>query len=266
MLQRIIDDLRESIAYLPQTPIHVLRPSKPAAYGLLARAFLSMRNYDSAYHYSDLCLHSFAALVDFNTLSSSASYPVALFNPEVIFDSYMTIDAPLNSSTAKIDSNLINLYQTGDLRKTIFFKNNLNGTYGFKGSYEHSSNLFNGIATDEIYLIHSECAVRLGNLQKALEDLNTLLITRWTKGSYQSIVTSDTRFALTKILQERRKELLMRGLRWMDLKRLNKESANIVLLRIINGETYTLSPDDLRYALPIPDDVIALSGMQQNPR
>ena len=68
------------------------------------------------------------------------------------------------------------------------------------------------------------------------------------------------------ILLERRKELLMRGLRWMDLKRLNMEGAAITLTRTVNGQVYTLPPNDLRYALPIPEDVIAISGMQQNPR
>ncbi|SEM08104.1 hypothetical protein SAMN05216436_101351 [bacterium A37T11] len=57
----------------------------------------------------------------------------------------------------------------------------------------------------------------------------------------------------------------MRGLRWMDIKRLNKEGANITLTRNLNGQIYTLPPNDPRFALPIPEDVIDLSGMQQNP-
>ncbi|HEY0177744.1 MAG TPA: RagB/SusD family nutrient uptake outer membrane protein, partial [Pedobacter sp.] len=68
------------------------------------------------------------------------------------------------------------------------------------------------------------------------------------------------------VLQERRKELIMRGIRWMDIKRLNKEGANITLTRKLNGNVYTLPANDLRFALPIPDDVIAFSGMKQNLR
>jgi len=56
----------------------------------------------------------------------------------------------------------------------------------------------------------------------------------------------------------------MRTLRYTDLKRLNKEGANITLTRFIKGQTYTLLPNDPRYALPIPDDVIQVSGMPQN--
>jgi starch-binding outer membrane protein, SusD/RagB family len=56
----------------------------------------------------------------------------------------------------------------------------------------------------------------------------------------------------------------MRGLRWIDIKRLNKEGAGIVLKRLIGDKTYTLQPNDPRYALPLPADIILNTGMQQN--
>ena len=66
------------------------------------------------------------------------------------------------------------------------------------------------------------------------------------------------------MLTERRKELLFRGVRWVDVKRLNKEGYGISLQRTIDGQTYRLGPNSLRFALPIPEDVIAMSGMPQN--
>ena len=56
----------------------------------------------------------------------------------------------------------------------------------------------------------------------------------------------------------------MRGLRWMDLKRLNKEGANIVLKRVTEDKEYTLLPNSNFYALPIPEDIIQLTGMPRN--
>jgi len=80
------------------------------------------------------------------------------------------------------------------------------------------------------------------------------------------MVAIDAADALQKVLTERRKQLVMRFVRWMDIKRLNKEGASITLKRIINGQLYSLPPNSNLYALAIPEDVIVLSGIQQNPR
>ncbi len=58
----------------------------------------------------------------------------------------------------------------------------------------------------------------------------------------------------------------MRGLRWADLKRLNRDGANITLTRTVNGQVFTLPPNDLRYAIAIPENVIEIGSIQQNPR
>jgi hypothetical protein len=79
------------------------------------------------------------------------------------------------------------------------------------------------------------------------------------------IIVTDSAAALDTILLERRKELVMRTLRWIDIKRLNKEDRNIVPVRIVAGERFSLPPNDNRYALPLPSDVVNISGMPQNP-
>lgn len=262
---QIIADLEQSITLLPNTPVHPMRPSKAAAYGLLSRVYLSMRKYNKAGINADLCLQIKNTLLDYNTLSTTANF-ITQFNSEVIFHSVMSFSGPLTNNICKIDSVLYNSYPINDLRKVIFFKSNGNGTYRFSGNYDNIS-FFTGIATDEIYLTRAECFARAGNKDAALADLNALISKRWRNTvTYTPFTATDAADALTKILTERRKELLMRGLRWMDIKRLNKENANIILRRIVNNQTFTLLPNDLKYALPIPEDVIALSGMQQNPR
>ena len=73
--------------------------------------------------------------------------------------------------------------------------------------------------------------------------------------------------ALAKVLTERRKELLMRGLRWTDLRRLNRDSRFAVTLsRTVQGQEYLLPPGDPRYTLLIPNEVIVNSGIAQNSR
>lgn len=265
---QILSDAQLAADLLPSTPLHVSRSAKPAAYALLAKIYLAMRNYELAFLNADNSLKLYNALMDYNLLNQDASFPINLFNDEVL---YHTVSGgvnvtPVGSNLAKVDTLLFDSYHENDLRKAIFFQINPDGSQRFKGSYSGSTVYFNGIATDEVYLTRAECNARLGNTNAALSDLNTLLGKRYRTGTFIPITVSNNSEALSIILDERRKELLMRGSRWIDIKRQNKEGAGITLKRILNDTEFTLSPNDLRFALPLPDDVIELSGMQQNPR
>jgi len=268
--QRIIQDGIDAISYLPDYSIHVMRPSKVAAYGLLARAYLSMRAYDSAFKYSNLCLHLKSDLINFNgdadiNGSISNNTPFMKYNKETIFYAEMnkTYYVILPGSRAKIDTTLYASYASNDRRKPAFFKL-INPYYQFKGSYAASpTTLFSGIATDEMFLTRAECYARLNYKDSALIDLNTLLGRRYD-ATFVPVTAATAQDALNYILIERRKELCMRGLRWIDIKRLNKEGKNIVLTRVAGGQTYTLQPNSNYYALPLPRDIIQESGIPQN--
>ncbi|MBZ4188955.1 RagB/SusD family nutrient uptake outer membrane protein [Niabella beijingensis] len=258
--QQVIDDAKASITLLPNLNTHVYRPSKCAAYGLLARIYLSMREYDSAHRYADLCLSIKRDLLDYNSISSSSNQPFPAFNNEIIFYTEMF---PVVSvvGLGLMDTLLYKSYEANDLRKTAFFRAK-SGYYAYKGSYA-TSGFFTGIATDELYLIRAECNARMGNDQSAQNDLNELLKNRYLQPYIPSTVSKDS--ILPIILQERRKELLRRGLRWMDIKRLNLEGADINLERVLNGITYNLKANDNYFALPLPTDIIEISGIEQNP-
>lgn len=270
--ERIITDTRESIQYLPGISLHVYRPSRAAAYGLLARAYLSMRKYDSALHYSNLCLQIKSELINCNGdaefLNTTSGPSFVRFNKETIFYTEMyNFISIISNVRAKVDVALHSSYASNDWRRTAFFEPN-SGYYRFRGSYAQSGGIyFTGLATDEMYLIRAECYTRRnqpGDIDFAIADLNTLLEKRY-KPPFVPVTATDATDALNKILTERRKELLFRGLRWIDIKRLNKEGANIVLTRVINGETHRLQPNSNYYALPLPADIIAITGMEQNP-
>lgn len=198
--------------------------------------------------------------------SLNAAVPFKKFNKETIFYSEMDQGFALHMpSTAKIDTLLYSKYNSYDLRKTAYFKAN-SGYQQFKGSYSANANiLFSGIAVDELYLIRAECLARLNRVSEAMDDLNTLLKSRWKNSvTYPMMVASDAKDAIDKILSERRKELLMRGLRWIDIKRLNKDGFNIIPTRLINKVIIQLKSDDRFYALPLPEDIIEQTGMEQN--
>lgn len=281
--ERIIDDAKECIPYLPITPLHTFRPSIPAAYALLARAYLSMGEYDSALKYSDLCLQLKKDLIDCNVKNTAdykteaESFPFRRFNKETIFYTELAgISTNLTPSRARVDTFLYSSYSDNDWRKTAFFNAVPITTpivatyYSFKGSYAESGIMFTGISTNELYLIKSECLARVGangsgDKDSALKVLNTLLLNRWKSGTFTGITAATAAEALDKILIERRKELLFRGLRWIDIKRLNKEGRNIIPKRIINGQPISLPPNSNYYALPLPTDIINITGIPQNP-
>lgn len=263
---QIVNDLKDVISLLPTNPPVKTRPSKPAAYALLARVYQTMERYEDALMYADSCLALKDDLLDYQNLSLS-TYPIPQFNDEVIFQSLGQHLPSRYLTQGRIDTTLYDLYEESDLRKTLFFVLQSDGRMRFRGSYNGTNMTFSGIATDEIYLIKAECLARRGDNTNAIAVLNRLLQNRYTTENFVPLVVGNGDETLKVILDERRKELIMRGLRWTDLRRLNKDSRwSKTLTRIVNGETFSLPPNDPRYTLPIPNDVIALTGMEQNAR
>ena len=207
------------------------------------------------------------SLINFNTLNVSASYPISNMNVEVLLRAIMRNSGPIRFAVAKVPLSLYQSYQANDLRKAAFFRVSTNGDITFKGNYTGSSaGKMTGITMDELYLIAAESYARTNDIAHAIDMLNSLLITRWKTGTFVPFSASTKEEALQIIKEERRKELLFRGIRWADIKRYNRDGDAITLTRTIGGQTYTLPPNDPRYAIAIPEDIIALTGMPQNPR
>jgi hypothetical protein len=247
-----INDLKAAIPLLPILPKYKTRPSKPAAYGMLARAYLAMSDYSNAYLYADSCLQLYRTLIPYSTFDLTAANPIPTYNDEII---YLNSGASsvFRTTTLNVDSNLYASYTVNDLRKTVYFNKDGNGNVQLFGRYSRvTTQLFDGLAVDEMYMIRAEAGARIGK-NNAMNDLNTLLVTRWKPGAYTALTASNTDDALDLILQERRKELCFRGLRWSDLRRLNKDPKYaITLTRVLNGKTYTLKPNDNKYVYQIP--------------
>ncbi|NJI74035.1 RagB/SusD family nutrient uptake outer membrane protein [Sphingobacterium kitahiroshimense] len=275
---RITTDLNEAVALLPVEVQVKSRPSKAAAYGALARTYLSMEDYGNAAKLANECLKLQSTLIDYNatsnpatstTVNSSATGPSFMrFNTEVIFQA-VTISGTLRQSNALIHPDLYSMYSLSDRRRAVFFQSS-GANFVFRGNYDGTTNpvLFMGLATNEMYLIRAECYARVGNTVLAMNDLNTLMAKRMVP-PYVNRTASSANHALVQILTERQKELIFRTLRWTDLRRLNKDPQfSVVLRRNMNTIPYTpLQPNDLRYTFLIPTrEVIDLTGMEQNPR
>lgn len=250
------------------------RPSKVAAYALIARVSISMRKYAQAELYADKALALYPKLTDYNTLpvSPTVSSWVNHNGEEVIYFS-RNENAQYSQTTYSsgalygVDTILRNQYGINDLRRTVYFRINANGNWAVsKGINTETAYPFTGLATDELYMIKAECAARAGRVTESMNVLNGLLRSRYKTGTYVDVTAASAADALDKILYERKKELIWRCTRWTDLKRLNLEGRNITITRNLSGQIFTLPPNSPLYVLPIPLDEIALSGIQQNIR
>lgn len=264
----ITSSLKESASRLPVEidTTHLNRPSKAAAYALLARVYLSMREYDNALIYADSCLSLHNSLINFNSINLITSFPFQRMNAETIYQSRLlgatNVLKAVVAPFCFVDSNLYKSYSPNDRRKSIFFSETMN----LKGSYTGSLFMFTGLATDEVLCIKAECLARAGNVIEAMNTLNQLLESRWDNGTFSPLDAANEQEALNIILEERRKELPFRGVRWSDLRRLNKEGWNITLRRDIDGNLIELPPNSRKYVLPLPDDIVEFTRFSQYSR
>ena len=260
----VISDLKSAAPLLPDYPHHLTRPSKAAAFGALSRTYMAMRKYEEALYYADEALALRHELLDFNVLDEQLSFPIPEYHEEVVFSSFFQIDQILDHTRLLVSPELFALYSDDDRRRDILFSIAADGKVTFKGRFAVGGYaLFSGIATNELLLNRAECYARMENYEMARADLLRLLDKRYRPGYVPDIADDGL---LSVIMEERRKDLPFRGIRWMDIKRLNREGAGIVQQREAAGEQVSLSPNGLRYARPIPECVVDLSGMQQNPQ
>ena len=191
-------------------------------------------------------------------------YTIADFNVEITFWAGMTYEYHL--IPAKIPRMVYESYLENDLRKDVYFTEDAENQILFTGYYNNENGPSVAVAVDELFLTAAESYARMNQVSEAMAKLNQLLFTRWKTGTYVNFTAANKEEALANILSERRKELLLRGLRWADLKRYNRDGANITLRRTVNGQNFVMPPNDPRYAIAIPEEIIEITGIPQNPR
>lgn len=270
----VLKDLQEAADLLPVTQEVKTRPDRPAALALLARTALTMKDYDQAEKYAARSLGLKSTLINYNQYDTASVKPFPAVlpngNDEVLFYAPLLSYSYLNSALTFVDPSLYQMYHTNDLRKRLFFLNRGNNQFTFKGSYAGPINpvsVFAGLSINEVYLISAEAKVRTGRVQEGMQDLNKLLEKRWKNGTFNPLTAGTSAAALKIVLEERRKELVGRELRWQDLRRLNDDPAfQVTLQRQTNGQLYQLLPGSLRYTFSIPADEIEIYGWIQNER
>ncbi len=268
---QIINDLEEAVGLLTTDNKIKINPSKQSALALLARVYLNMEEYGRAGYFAQECLKIQDGIIDYNGISTSPTYTFTndycASNPEVLVCTYLPTSDLTARNRMRLTPDLESLYLPNDLRYNVFYSLGTVGNQFFRGSFLGGLSLFNGLTTTEMMLISAESYCRDGQLDKAVGILNALRVKRFKKDSYVPLEVSDEKNVLKLIYDERRMELAFRGVRWSDLRRYNKEpdlAKDIV--RVVNGTTYTLRPNDPKYTWQIPKKAMDIGGFEPNER
>ena len=265
--EALLMDLEEAVNLLPSTIGLKTRPNQAAGYGLLARVYLVMFEYEKAGEAAEKALQQYSDRLDFNDMDLSPLRPFERFGPETIFYSILHSHAFSRGAQTYVDSLLIQSYEDGDLRKDAYFNLRGDGLFNMTGHHTGSTLVFGGLTVGELQLIAAESFARTGNETLALTYLNQLLEKRYQTEEWTPLQGLSGNELLERILLERQKELVGRGIRWTDLRRLNQEAGfEKVVVREIDGQEFRLEPGSNAYVFPIPDNEIIRSGVVQNPR
>lgn len=267
---RILADIRQAIPLLPNVQQINSRAGKAAAYALLSKVYLNMRDFTNAAAYADSTLAISGSLYDYNTAVASTPYvfPTQFNDPQVIL---RKVPRQL-SGTPQLSQSLLDLLGTKDLRYALFVRTGNTFYPAFSGMGFWSRDYYGdgsavGLTVNETWLIKAECLARSGKKDEAIAMLNTLRKLRFRPADYADLTAATADDALRLVIDERRREFFGAGLRWFDQRRLDKDPLFAKpMVRILKGNTYTLAPGSNGFVFPLAPILISQNPeMKQNP-
>jgi hypothetical protein len=267
--QQIIGDVTSAIPDLPfDNSGNRYRGSIASGYSLLARIYFYAADYTNARKNAELALaNTRAVMINYNgTLPVSNLLSIM---PDVIYGRQIT-----GNSVPTLE--LMRTFASNDLRVTKLYtsKDNYKFTIRAGTSFVPQSltpvlgNVNTATTVQEMKLIIAEAAARSNDLTAALQQLDEIRKNRIATATYVRFTSAVQEEVLQQVLLERSHELPFNGLRWFDMRRLDKENRMGTVNRYNAQGTvvFTLTPHSNRYTLQIPVQVLSFNpGMQQNP-
>ena len=251
----ILSDLNKAETLIninQQTLGYNYRFSKLAVKAFKARVYLYQQEWQKSIDAANEALAINNQLQDLN------------FDTSIMPSEYNSVESILALETiasfdlvnkATISNDLIAAYnQTEDLRFSLYFNQNTNGSYRSKKSAENKFKV--SFRTADLYLTIAECLANLDKETLAKEKLIAFAKNRYTATGWNNYKTTVKTLNLAnlkqEILEERRREFAIEGQRWNDLRRTTQPK----IIKIYNGTTYTLQKNDERYVIPFPNDAM----------
>ncbi len=291
--QQILTDLQDALR-TPELPDlaqpDIVSPGKGEAWALLARTQLYRGDFKAAQEAANAALKINSKLLDYRTFLPIAgsplfqivdSRPLTLIdqktNPEIYTARVLPIEINKTMPWEQIllSPELAQLFETGDQRllNTVSIKATNGPSYRwfFQKGLGGLVYLQMAVTVPEMMLTKAECLARNGDAAGAIALLNALRIYRFKPADYKELpATVNAETALRQVLDERRRELMFRGLRLFDLKRLNLDPRfKKDLVRLDDGgkEMARLTAGSPRYVLPFSPQTLAANPLLvQNPR
>lgn len=268
----IMADIRRAIPLLPEiAPPAKFQPCKAAAYALLTKVHLNMRNFTDAKAFADSTLALAGPLYDYNTAIALGTFPSQYNESQVILRKIPR----QNYSPLQLSESLLTLLGTKDLRYELFSQPGSRFYPAFDGrGFWNRANYAGypdgpaaGLTTNETWLIKAECLARAGMKDDAVTMLNTLRKLRFRPADYADLSAATPEAALQLVVDERRREFFGSGLRWFDMRRLNKDPQFAKpFVRVFKGVSYTLEPNGNAYVFPLASlNVFQNPELEQNP-
>ena len=269
---QILADTKAAIPLLPATPDNVIKPSKAAAYALLAKVYLYMRSFGNAAAYADSALAIKNTLADYNPYVATSSYTFpSQFNDKEV----MLRKVPrLTYGAVQLSTGLLSLLSTKDIRYKLFVAAGSKLSPQFTGlgffprdKYNSGDKSAVGLTVPDTWLIKAECLARAGDKDNAMKMVNDLRKLRFSAADYADLTATDAADALRIVIEERRREFFGRGTRWFDQRRLNMDAAFAKpITRTFDGQTFTLQPGSNGYTFPLALSLLVLNPeIEQNP-
>lgn len=270
------------------------------AKALLSRMYLYMENWDKSIEYAEKVLAVKPKLLDLSGFKDQTKVTdiEGVYNagtPDEVLWKFIGSDWGAETAQRarivvdyKTSDDLLGLYDsensdddlwTGDLRRALYFgyASDWFGTRTYCEVVKDRDLLCSGIRNAELYVNLAEAYTRkfmaTGNDEfrvKALENLNDLRIHRYNTNvaPYVEVDIQDANELFEFCKQERRRELVGEGNhRWFDLRRWGMpELKHTWFLKPGEVQEFTLEKNSLRYALPIPSEVLVYNReLVQNP-
>lgn len=268
--QMIENDLKEAFPDLKPTALNLFHPGQSGIYSFYARMYLYMGRYADALTNANEALGFNDKMLDLKpylTKDKMTWFRIILPDGTALLDRDKNPEAVYvrlqdGRMTVTVSKDLLNVFKEDlpagavDQRRKLFYADdtvNMGRVDRFYGEtcYILYSDINVGFSSVENRLIAAECEARIGSKDLAMGHINAIRDNRIIDNVH--LTATDNADALQKVLGERRRELAMIGYhRLFDLKRLNKEERfRKTIVHEVDGQTYTLEPEDTRYIFPI---------------